>query len=157
MISPIRDSPFSAEAVTEFTQTLGDGNRIERRYASSLARDSRGRTRRQEEIAMVGPLAVNGPAPRLVTIHDPEAGLDYATRLLKLKERLSDQLLIVMRVYFEKPRTTVGWKGLINDPHLDGSFDIPAGIRKARQLLRDVADNDTSERVRRLATSMLAR
>jgi hypothetical protein len=76
-ISPIRDSPFSAEAVTEFTQTLGDGNRIERRYASSLARDSRGRTRRQEEIAMVGPLAVNGPAPRLVTIHDPEAGFGY--------------------------------------------------------------------------------
>jgi 3-deoxy-7-phosphoheptulonate synthase len=60
--------------------------------------------------------------------------------LLELSKRLSDQLLVVMRVYFEKPRTTVGWKGLINDPHLDGSFDIPTGIRTARRLLRDLAE-----------------
>ncbi len=76
-ISPVRDAPFSAEAVTEFTQTLGDGNRIERRYAASVARDSRGRTRRQQEIALVGPLASNGPAPKLVAIHDPETGTNY--------------------------------------------------------------------------------
>jgi 3-deoxy-7-phosphoheptulonate synthase len=74
------------------------------------------------------------------SIHDPEAALDYAVRLLKLRERLSDSLMIVMRVYFEKPRTTVGWKGLINDPHLDGTFDIPTGIRVARRLLRDLAE-----------------
>jgi 3-deoxy-7-phosphoheptulonate synthase len=74
------------------------------------------------------------------SIHDPEAALDYAVRLLKLRERLMDSLLIVMRVYFEKPRTTVGWKGLINDPHLDGTFDIPTGICVARRLLRDIAE-----------------
>jgi hypothetical protein len=76
-ITHVKNAPFSAEAVTEFVQFLGDGNRIERRYASSVARDSRGRTRRQEEIAMVGALAVDGPAPRLVTILDPDAGLSY--------------------------------------------------------------------------------
>jgi 3-deoxy-7-phosphoheptulonate synthase len=74
------------------------------------------------------------------SIHDPEAALDYAVRLLKLRERLMDSLVIVMRVYFEKPRTTVGWKGLINDPHLDGTFDIPTGICVARRLLRDIAE-----------------
>jgi 3-deoxy-7-phosphoheptulonate synthase len=82
------------------------------------------------------PLVIVGPC----SIHDPNAALDYAARLLKLREQLKDQLLLVMRVYFEKPRTTVGWKGLINDPHLDGSNDIPNGIRKARKLLLDIAE-----------------
>jgi len=81
-------------------------------------------------------LVIVGPC----SIHDPEAALEYASRLLQVSARLADRLLIVMRVYFEKPRTTVGWKGLINDPHLDGSFDIPKGIRTARTLLRDVAE-----------------
>ncbi len=81
-------------------------------------------------------LVIVGPC----SIHDPAAALDYAGRLLSLRERVSDALLIVMRVYFEKPRTTVGWKGLINDPHLDGSYDIPAGIRVARGLLREIAE-----------------
>ena len=72
------------------------------------------------------------------SIHDPEMALDYARRLAVEAERLSDDLLIVMRVYFEKPRTTVGWKGLINDPHLDNSFDINEGLRRARKLLLDV-------------------
>ena len=76
-------------------------------------------------------LVVVGPC----SIHDPEAALDYAGRLHALREQLSDDLLIVMRVYFEKPRTTVGWKGLINDPDLDGSFQINRGLRTARQLL----------------------
>jgi len=80
-------------------------------------------------------LVIVGPC----SIHDPEAALDYAARLGKLREQVSDALLLVMRVYFEKPRTTVGWKGLINDPHLDGSNDIPTGIRTARALLRDIA------------------
>ena len=81
-------------------------------------------------------LVVIGPC----SIHDPVAGLDYGTRLGKLANRLASDLLLVMRVYFEKPRTTVGWKGLINDPHLDGSFTINKGLRTARQLLLDLAE-----------------
>jgi 3-deoxy-7-phosphoheptulonate synthase len=74
------------------------------------------------------------------SIHDPRAALDYARRLAGLDASLSGTLEIVMRVYFEKPRTTVGWKGLINDPNLDGSFDIDNGLRTARALLRDIND-----------------
>ena len=74
------------------------------------------------------------------SIHDPEAGLDYARRLRKLADELAADLRIVMRVYFEKPRTTVGWKGLINDPNLDGSFSINAGLRLGRRLLLDLAE-----------------
>jgi 3-deoxy-7-phosphoheptulonate synthase len=81
-------------------------------------------------------LVIVGPC----SIHDPVAAADYATQLSGLRERVSKELLIVMRVYFEKPRTTLGWKGLINDPHLDGTFDIPTGIRRARALLRDLAE-----------------
>ncbi|HEY9009477.1 MAG TPA: 3-deoxy-7-phosphoheptulonate synthase [Devosia sp.] len=72
------------------------------------------------------------------SIHDPKAALDYARRLVAVREKLADRLEIVMRVYFEKPRTTVGWKGLINDPNLDGSFDIDNGLRLARSLLLDI-------------------
>lgn len=72
------------------------------------------------------------------SIHDTKAALDYANRLLALRDSLKNELEIVMRVYFEKPRTTVGWKGLINDPHLDGSFNINQGLRTARQLLLQV-------------------
>lgn len=79
-------------------------------------------------------LVVVGPC----SIHDPAAAVDYATRLAGLRERLADRLEIVMRVYFEKPRTTVGWKGLINDPDLDGSFDINKGLRLARNVLSAV-------------------
>lgn len=69
------------------------------------------------------------------SIHDIDAAKEYATRLKKLHDEFSDSLYIVMRVYFEKPRTTVGWKGFINDPHLDGTFDIEQGLHKARELL----------------------
>ena len=72
------------------------------------------------------------------SIHDPVAAMDYARRLQPLRAQLGDALEIVMRVYFEKPRTTVGWKGLINDPDLDGSFNINKGLRIARGLLRDI-------------------
>ncbi|RYD37093.1 MAG: 3-deoxy-7-phosphoheptulonate synthase, partial [Verrucomicrobiaceae bacterium] len=68
-------------------------------------------------------LAIVGPC----SIHDPEAALEYAAKLKVEAERLKDDVLVIMRVYFEKPRTTVGWKGLINDPHLDDSFDINHG------------------------------
>jgi 3-deoxy-7-phosphoheptulonate synthase len=81
-------------------------------------------------------LVVIGPC----SIHDPQAALEYASRLKTMREELKDDLLIVMRVYFEKPRTTVGWKGLINDPHLNGSFEINQGLRLARKLLVDVND-----------------
>jgi len=76
-VTSVPNAAFSADAETEFTQVLGDGNRIERRYSSMVARDSQGRTRREEEIALVGPLAVDGPSPRLVTIVDPVAGQSY--------------------------------------------------------------------------------
>lgn len=72
--------------------------------------------------------------------HDPEAAKEYARRLLALREKLKGELEIVMRVYFEKPRTTVGWKGLINDPHMDNSFQINNGLRIARKLLLDIND-----------------
>jgi 3-deoxy-7-phosphoheptulonate synthase len=74
------------------------------------------------------------------SIHDPEAGLEYARGLAHVAAELERELRIVMRVYFEKPRTTVGWKGLINDPHLDQSFAINQGLRVARRLLLDVAE-----------------
>jgi 3-deoxy-7-phosphoheptulonate synthase len=72
------------------------------------------------------------------SIHDPEAAMDYARRLREVRERLAGELEIVMRVYFEKPRTTVGWKGFINDPRLDGSFAINDGLRQARRLLLEI-------------------
>jgi 3-deoxy-7-phosphoheptulonate synthase len=75
------------------------------------------------------------------SIHDPEAAKEYAARLKEMKSRCAEDLLILMRVYFEKPRTTVGWKGLINDPHLDGSFQINDGLRLARRLLLELNES----------------
>jgi 3-deoxy-7-phosphoheptulonate synthase len=86
-------------------------------------------TRRDDRL-----LVVVGPC----SIHDPSAALSYAELLLAAAKRLSGELCVVMRVYFEKPRTTVGWKGLINDPHLDQSFEINTGLRIARRLLCDL-------------------
>jgi 3-deoxy-7-phosphoheptulonate synthase len=80
-------------------------------------------------------LCIVGPC----SIHDPEAALEYAKRLAQLQRQVARQLFIVMRVYFEKPRTTIGWKGLINDPHMDDSCDVQAGLRIARRLLIDIA------------------
>ncbi len=91
--------------------------------------------RQEAEAIMAGEddrlLVVIGPC----SIHDTGAAIEYAKRLRELQERYKEDLQIVMRVYFEKPRTTVGWKGLINDPHLDGTFDINKGLRIARELL----------------------
>src|SRR5499427_10222587 len=89
---------------------------------------------------------IHGTDPRLVvivgpcSIHDTRAALEYASRLKPIADRLADSLVIVMRSYFEKPRTSVGWKGLINDPDLDESFHINKGLRLARRLLLDVND-----------------
>ncbi len=79
-------------------------------------------------------LVIVGPC----SIHDPKSAMEYATKLALLREELAPQMEIVMRVYFEKPRTIVGWKGLINDPNLDGSFNIDQGLRTARELLLDI-------------------
>ncbi len=81
-------------------------------------------------------LLIIGPC----SIHDVEAGRDYARRLAALAKEVSDRVMVVMRVYFEKPRTTVGWKGLVMDPHLDGSNDIAGGLRLGRAFLREVLD-----------------
>lgn len=81
-------------------------------------------------------LVIIGPC----SIHDPKAARDYAQQLVTMRDRLSKDLLLVMRVYFEKPRTSVGWKGLINDPNLDDSFEINQGLRIARSLLVDLND-----------------
>ncbi len=84
----------------------------------------------QRLVAIIGPCS----------IHDPRAALEYARRLQALAQEVRDRLLLVMRVYFEKPRTTLGWKGLLNDPHLDDSFDIHSGLRIGRRLMLDVAE-----------------
>lgn len=81
-------------------------------------------------------LVVTGPC----SIHDTHAAMEYARRLAALAPEVADQFFIVMRVYFEKPRTTIGWKGLINDPHLDGSYDVETGLRIARRLLLGIND-----------------
>lgn len=95
--------------------------------ARSIVRDIiAGRDRRL--LAIVGPCS----------IHDPDAAVEYAGRLRRLSERLAPKIFVVMRVYFEKPRTTVGWKGLINDPHLNGTHDMQLGLRLARKLLLDI-------------------
>ena len=111
------DIPASPRA----TQTVSAARRT---MASILA----GRDRRL--FVVVGPCS----------IHDPAAAMEYARRLKALADELADQLFIVMRVYFEKPRTTVGWKGLINDPHMDDSFCIDEGLHVARRLLVDLND-----------------
>ncbi|WP_455382704.1 3-deoxy-7-phosphoheptulonate synthase [Salinispira pacifica] len=81
-------------------------------------------------------LAVVGPC----SIHDPELGLDYARRLNGLRKEIEDRIFVVMRVYFEKPRTRLGWRGFILDPRLDGSYDVQEGLRRARRLLIDIND-----------------
>lgn len=83
-------------------------------------------------------LVVLGPC----SIHDTKAAHDYLARLCRLRDKVAEQLLLVMRVYFEKPRTTTGWKGLINDPHLNDSFDLETGLKLARGLLLDLAQAD---------------
>lgn len=80
--------------------------------------------------------AIVGPC----SIHNTDSALEYAKRLRKLQDKVEDKILLVMRVYFEKPRTTVGWKGLINDPHLNGTFDIQDGLFKARQLMLNISE-----------------
>ena len=81
-------------------------------------------------------LVITGPC----SIHDEKAGLEYAEKLVKLADEISENVMVVMRVYFEKPRTTVGWKGLINDPNLDGTCNMAEGLRRARRFLMDICE-----------------
>jgi 3-deoxy-7-phosphoheptulonate synthase len=104
--------------------------------SSTVVSDARGEATRIVRGEDDRLLVVVGPC----SIHDPEAALEYARRLLPWREKLAGELCIFMRVYFEKPRTTVGWKGLINDPNLDGSFQINKGLRLARRLLLELAE-----------------
>ncbi|MFA0520465.1 3-deoxy-7-phosphoheptulonate synthase, partial [Vibrio sp. 10N.222.55.E8] len=95
-------------------------------------------SRRQIEDILTGRddrlLVIVGPC----SVHDTEAALDYAERLSQIQDQYKDELFVVMRTYFEKPRTVVGWKGLITDPNLDGSYALETGLNKARKLLLDI-------------------
>ncbi len=104
---------------------------VERQVASARASVARILSREDARL-----LVVIGPC----SIHDVDCAMDYARRLAELSRALEEDLLIVMRAYFEKPRTTVGWKGLINDPHLDDTFEIGEGLHIARRLLLDIAE-----------------
>lgn len=118
MLSPallIQDLPLSSQAIETVTRARAAANRIISGQDKRL-------------LVVVGPCS----------IHDTDAAFDYGTRLKVEAERFADELCIIMRVYFEKPRTTIGWRGLINDPSLDGSFDINHGLYKARKLLLDL-------------------
>jgi len=116
-------SPRALRALSPTTEAVND--------AVALARQRVVRILRQEDPRL---LVVIGPC----SIHDEKSALEYATRLSKLQKEVADKMEIVMRVYFEKPRTTIGWKGLINDPHLDGSQDIEMGLKIARKLLLEI-------------------
>ncbi|GAA4752745.1 3-deoxy-7-phosphoheptulonate synthase [Gordonia alkaliphila] len=139
--NPVADSTSTSDRrVTAFSpipspDSLRNELPLTARRAEIVARD-------RDEIAAI----LAGRDDRLIvvvgpcSVHDPVAALDYARRLAPLVAAYSDTLKIVMRVYFEKPRTTVGWKGLINDPDMDESFDVEKGLRIARKLLLDVID-----------------
>ncbi len=98
--------------------------------ARSAVRDVLHRRDERRKVVVVGPCS----------LHDPELALDYARRLLPLARELEDDLVVLMRAYFEKPRTTIGWKGLVNDPHLDGSCRVAEGLAVARQLLIQISE-----------------
>lgn len=122
-------------------QVLITPDELKRKYPLSLAQSQQIQLARQTISNILSGkdsrmLVVCGPC----SIHDPDAAIAYAHQLKALADELGDSLYIVMRVYFEKPRTTVGWKGLINDPHMDGSFDVEAGLHIARKLLLDLVE-----------------
>jgi 3-deoxy-7-phosphoheptulonate synthase len=119
--------PLLSPAILEEDLPLSEaGANLVQRARKETGEILAGRDRRL--VAVVGPCS----------IHDPAAALEYAKLLQPVADRLADDLLVIMRVYFEKPRTIVGWKGLINDPHLDGSFMVNTGLRLARKLLIDI-------------------
>lgn len=124
-IVSFRPVPPPAQILAELPLD-GDGAAAVQRHRDEITEILAGRDDRL--LVVVGPCSV----------HDPVAALDYAQRLAPLADAYADRLKIVMRVYFEKPRTTVGWKGLINDPGMDGTYDVERGLRTARALLLDI-------------------
>lgn len=126
--------------ITGMEEVVAPAALIEEMPISSSASQLIFSTRQQISDILAGSdprlLVIIGPC----SIHDPEAALDYAKRLREAADRHEKELLVVMRVYFEKPRTTVGWKGLINDPNLNNSYDINLGLRKARGVLNDIVE-----------------
>ena len=126
--------------VTRTQRLITPDELAERLPITDRVRDTVLRYRREVSDIMNGRdsrfLVITGPC----SIHDADAALEYADLLAELSDRLRDQMLIVMRAYFEKPRTVLGWKGLIYDPNLDGSFDIEEGLQRARRLLLDVGE-----------------
>lgn len=125
----VSEKPLSSPAVLKKALPLSDeGARFIQRARTDIADIIHGRDKRL--------LVVTGPC----SIHDPVAAIEFAGRLKALQQQYQDSLYIVMRVYFEKPRTTVGWKGFINDPHLDDSFDLETGLTWGRQLLLKMVD-----------------
>jgi hypothetical protein len=158
-ISVAKNAPFSADAVTEFTQTLGDGNRIERRYVSSIARDSRGRTRREEEIALVGPLGATGPTPRLVTILDPDASISYtldeSTRVAYRNSIVAGKM-VYLHSMLESVRTMVkapgGGRGVTAVPPPATLALPPLAVAEAGKLVARLADPGASVTVESLGT-----
>ena len=124
-----RTRPLIAPAILEEDIPLNaEGQQMIRSARSDISAILHGRSQRL--LVVVGPCS----------IHDLDAARDYAARLAPLAERLRESLLTVMRVYFEKPRTTVGWKGFINDPGVDDSYRVNEGLRSARQLLADITN-----------------
>ncbi len=126
--------------VREITPIFSPRELMMRLPSSPRTRDTVLAARRQIQQILDGkdprPMAIVGPC----SIHDTKAGLEYASRLAQLARRIQDRIFLVMRVYFEKPRTSIGWKGLIHDPHLNGSFDMATGLRIAREFLLQVND-----------------
>ena len=127
--------------ISEITDVVTPAELLDEMPVSEAASEQIHETRQAIHRILTGEddrlLVITGPC----SIHDPAAAREYASRLLGCRRSLSDSLLVVMRVYFEKPRTTVGWKGLINDPDLDGRFNINKGLRIARRLLSDLNDS----------------
>ncbi len=121
--------PLMTPALLQERQPLGDtAAQFVEQHRREIADVLHGRSDRL--LAIVGPCS----------IHDHAQAMEYAHQLQKVAQQFKEELLIIMRVYFEKPRTTVGWKGYINDPHLDGSFAINDGLERARQLLLDIIE-----------------
>lgn len=132
--------PLDDVRIDSIQQLIAPTILMEQIPVSEEARNTVATARSESEAILRGSdnriLAVVGPC----SIHDTKAALEYADRLAKLQEEVKDDVLLVMRVYFEKPRTTVGWKGLINDPDLDQSYQINRGLTTARKLLLDIAE-----------------
>ena len=143
--APIDGPPASPKRIddtriTEITELVPPAHLLREFPASERAAATTFETRQAIHRVLHGAddrlLVVVGPC----SIHDYDAAIDYATRLAAMRSELAESLIVVMRVYFEKPRTNVGWKGLINDPHMNDSYDIPTGLRVARRLLLDVGN-----------------